>query len=268
MVDAGGPLSSTPVPTTDKEIKSQLSEIMETLALLGKQIEKISSVENRLSDPQKSVTYVSEYFENFRKEIKEIQLDTVQLKANNDRLQDQLTVTQRELSNTQEELHDLQQYSRRNNIEIHGIPQRNGEDTNDIVVRVAAAVGVDITPNDIDISHRLPSRQNPNQERHQPPAIIVKFVRRSVRNSIYYARKNLRGQTPNQIRIGDNNTNNIYINENLTPTMKRLFHQVNERRKQLKWRFIWTSNGKIFTRKDETSEVISVSSAKAENRIN
>ncbi|XP_070543753.1 uncharacterized protein [Ptychodera flava] len=223
MADAGGPLSSTPVPLQTKRSK---------------------------------------------KEIKEIQLDTVQLKANNDRLQDQLTVTQRELSNTQEELHDLQQYSRRNNIEIHGIPQRNGEDTNDIVVRVAAAVGVDITPSDIDISHRLPSRQNQTQQRHQTPAIIVKFVRRSVRNSIYYARKNLRGQTPNQIRVGDNNTNNIYINENLTPTMKRLFHQVNERRKQLKWRFIWTSNGKIFTRKDETSEVISVSSAKAVNRIN
>ncbi|XP_070573064.1 uncharacterized protein [Ptychodera flava] len=217
MADAGGPLSSTPVPTTDKEIKSQLSEIMETLALLGKQIEKISSVENRLSDLQKSVTY---------------------------------------------------QYSRRNNIEIHGIPQRNGEDTNDIVVRVAAAVGVDITPSDIDISHCLPSRQNQTQQRHQTPAIIVKFVRRSVRNSIYYARKNLRGQTPNQIRVGDNNTNNIYINENLTPPMKRLFHQVNERRKQLKWRFIWTSNGKIFTRKDETSEVITVPSAKAMNRIN
>ena len=37
--------------------------------------------ENRLADLQKSVIYVSKYFENFRKEIKEIQSETNQLKA-------------------------------------------------------------------------------------------------------------------------------------------------------------------------------------------
>ncbi|XP_070557223.1 uncharacterized protein [Ptychodera flava] len=130
---------------------------------------------------------------------------------------------------------------------------------------IQTAVGVDVTKNDIDISHRLPRRQSHNREESSPPPppIIVRFVRRSTRNQLYYARKHLRGKTPHQLHLG-NSTNNIYVNENLTTTAKAK----NERRKQLNRKYIWTSNGKIFTRKDSSSEVIMIPSLKNINRIN
>ena len=100
---------------------------------------------------------------------------------------------------------------------MSGLPEEEDEDTDDIVVRVAAAAGVNISPDDIDISHRLPRRTN-RQGQQQPATIIVKFVRRTVRNKLYNSKKHLKDKTARN--IGYTRNNRLYISENLTPTNK------------------------------------------------
>ena len=39
--------------------------------------------------------------------------------------------------------------------------------------------------------------------------------------------------------------NNVYISESLTSTRKKLFGEINKERKCLKWKHIWTQNGRI-----------------------
>ena len=53
-------------------------------------------------------------------------------------------------------LNNLEQYSRRECVEISGIPEVKDENTNDIVIKVGSLIGLDITGNDISVSHRLP----------------------------------------------------------------------------------------------------------------
>ncbi|XP_077991077.1 uncharacterized protein LOC144445411 [Glandiceps talaboti] len=249
-------------------IDDRLTEILNTLAVFGKKIDKISSVEDRITELQKSVDFISGSFDTFKKELDDINAQAAQLKTENEHLQGRLQATQRELSTTQDEMHELQQYTRRNILEISGVPQHAGEDTDDIAIRVAEAVGVIVSASDIDNSHRLPRRHQENTtERKQPPPIIVKFTRRTVRNNIYYSRKNLKDKTPKHLNLDRQATNRIYINESLSSVMKRLFHQANERRKMLNWKFIWTNNGKIYTRKDADSQPIMIASSKAVNRI-
>ena len=254
--------ASTTASTSDV-----MNDILQKLTALTSKVEKISSVEEKLTELQKSVEFVSKSFDDFKKDIDNVKSLTTQLKQDNESLQGQLQATQRELTVTREELNELQQYSRRNNIEISGIPQHEGENTDDIVMKIAGAVGVKVTPEDIDISHRLPRRHQDQRGQVQHPPIIVKFTRRTIRNKIYYSRQQLKDKTPRQLHLDDQSTNRIYINENLTPTTKRLFHQVNERRKHLKWKFIWTSNGKIYVRKNEDAESIMISSLQSVNRI-
>ena len=48
---------------------------------------------------------------------------------------------------------DLEQYLRREWVEVQGIPVAKDEDTNNIVVKVAELMGIEIEENDISISH-------------------------------------------------------------------------------------------------------------------
>ena len=52
----------------------------------------------------------------------------------------------------------LEQYSRRDNVKIFGVPeaaQSVSEDTNQVVIDLGKKIGVDIAPQDISVSHRV-----------------------------------------------------------------------------------------------------------------
>ncbi|XP_077864342.1 polycystin-1-like protein 2 [Saccoglossus kowalevskii] len=211
---------------------SKLDEIQATLLTLTAKMDKLNRVEDKLEDMRKCVEYVSNFFDGLNEQL-------CDMRRENDDLREQL-------AKSNNETNELQQYTRRNNLEIAGIIEEENENTDDIVVKVAAAAGVTISPNDIDISHRLPRRSN--SRNHQPTSIIVKFVRRTIRNELYKSKKHLKNRSACNIEFASNNR--IYINENLTPTNKQIFFEANQRRNEKRWKFIWTTNGKIYTRKE------------------
>jgi hypothetical protein len=133
----------------------------------------------------------------------------------------------------------MNQYQRKYNLEIHGIPEDKDEDLEDVVETIAKEVGVEIESVDIDIVHRLPSKI-------QPKPIIVKFKHYNDKKLIYEARWKLRHYKGNNDRL--NGAQRIYINENLTTERKRLFAEVRKRAKQYSWFNVATKDGKIFVK--------------------
>ena len=79
-----------------------------------------------------------------------------------------------------------------------------------------------------------------------------------VKEQFYRARKELKNLTTKD--LGYDISNNIYINESLTESNKALFKECVKAKKEMGFTFIWTSNGKIFLRKDEHSPVIHIKS--------
>ena len=53
--------------------------------------------------------------------------------------------------------------------------------------------------------------------------------------------------------------NKIHINESLTTYRKRLFGKINTFKQQRNHKFLWTANGKILLRENETSRIVSFS---------
>ena len=74
-----------------------------------------------------------------------------------------------DIEDLQENLDELEQYTRKNSLEFHGIPEDVGIPTDEIVCKVAQAVGVEVELEKIEISHRL------NRKKGIKP-IIVKFA--------------------------------------------------------------------------------------------
>ena len=99
------------------------------------------------------------------------------------------------------------QYSRRETLRITGVPFTPGENTTQIMCKIAYSIGVYISESDISVSHR-----NGRRDGNTPRPILVRFVRREVKHQILANRK----KTVN-IRSDDaGNRVRIFIDENLT----------------------------------------------------
>ena len=82
----------------------------------------------------------------------------------------------------EEKLDNLEQYGRRQNLEIIGIPQRDDEDTNSIVIEVAKMMGVKVLPEQISTSHRMPVNRKKNLDQIANRPIIARFTNRDIKN--------------------------------------------------------------------------------------
>ena len=117
---------------------------------------------------------------------------------------------------------------------------------------VGKLLGMDITQNDISVSHQMPQSQK-HKGKPGPPAIIVKFTRRDVKDNFYRASKQLKDLTTRD--LGYSEKNKIYLAESLTERNRILFKDCLKVKKDIEFKFIWTLDEKIFMRKDKDSAV-------------
>ena len=156
---------------------------------------------------------------------------------------------------------DLEQYSRRECVEISGIPPSvwGEENVNNVVVKIAKLMDVEMGEEDISVCHRLPmSRHHDGQPNQQK--IIVKFVSREIKEKFYKSRRRLSGKTTKD--LGYEVENRIYLGESLTEKNKALFRLCLKFKKDNQCKYIWTSNGKIYLRKDNDCTAMWVKSDK------
>ena len=77
-----------------------------------------------------------------------------------------------------ESLDDLQQYSRKNSLEIHGVLEDLYTSEEDVVIKLSEVLDEPVRGEDIDITHKIYSGKN------KPRNIIVKFISHKKKNCI------------------------------------------------------------------------------------
>ena len=127
-----------------------------------------------------------------------------------------------------------EQYSMRNCILIHGVKENQNEDTDEVVNKLKSEMNLEISPGDIDRTHRIGV---PSNGKNRP--ITVKFVRYLKRRSVFTNKKRrLKGK-------------NISITKSLT---KIRMSALKEARNKFGYSSVWTADGKIMYKdKDDTT---------------
>ena len=141
------------------------------------------------------------------------------------------------VSNNERWLDSLEQYGRSNCLILHGSKRLEPapssyqafEEGVISTLNTSLNLPVDVTSADIDICHSLPSAKNKNP-------IIIKFVKRTVRNVIFAHKKNLKQTNKDLGR-------KLSITESLT---KRRLRLLEEARKVFLFNNVWTNNGNIY----------------------
>ena len=116
-------------------------------------------------------------------------------------------------------------------------------------------IGVTIDKHDISIAHRLPNSKGKKDR------FIVKIVHKEKQDEFYKSRKHLSGKKASalpsvacEMEKSIHQDSAMYINESRTHYRPELFGRVNKFKKENKYEFLWTNNGKIYLRKHETSQ--------------
>ena len=147
------------------------------------------------------------------------------------------------------ELYDLQdqleQYTRKNSLEIHGVPESAYSSTEEVVLKLAEALKVPVQSQDVEISHKLPNKGT--------KAIIVKFVSHKVKTQLYKERTKLKNVNisdlfPSATSATRAAATRIFLNENLTSYRRKIVNRANEMRRDGLLLSVWTLDGKIFVK--------------------
>ena len=93
-----------------------------------------------------------------------------------------------------DEMDALEQYSRRNCLLFHGVPETDADDTTESVISLCKGkLDVDVSRYLIDRSHRLGQRHVGPSGEYKPRPIIVKFRSYETRRSVFSAKRLLKG---------------------------------------------------------------------------
>ncbi|CAN8019773.1 unnamed protein product [Ixodes persulcatus] len=134
----------------------------------------------------------------------------------------------------------VEQYSRRNNVEIHGVRQNEKKNLLNVIQWLATKLELPVpTADDIEAVHRLGPREG------KTPPIILRFKDRAVRDLWITKRVVLRQER-------------IFINENLNKSLRQLFWSAKQCAKEKHYKYVWCTNGKIFVRHSEQKPAIRI----------
>ncbi|PFX25382.1 hypothetical protein AWC38_SpisGene9991 [Stylophora pistillata] len=143
-----------------------------------------------------------------------------------------------EVDRLNEELENLEQYTRKNSLEFHGIPENSYQSTEEVVLKIAAALEVQVAASDIEISHKLKRKNGDN-------AKIVKFCSHKIETKLYKQRtrlKNIKASDlfPGYAAAAARFNDRLFINENLTSYRRGLVKSANTKRRDGCIHSIWT----------------------------
>ena len=182
---------------------------------------------------------IGEKLDNALVEIVAIQKSVEELKVQNIQLESSLAVTKAVNDQLVNRVVELErqvnancQYSRRECLEISGIPNSiKQDDLESKVCEILSTIDVTVTPSEIEACHRLK-----NNDR-----TIVKFCRRKGCNMVLKNKNKLK--VADKTKLGFEDDHKIFINESLCPEYRFLFWKCRLLLKSKKIFSYWTFNG-------------------------
>ncbi|XP_046679168.1 uncharacterized protein LOC124366616 [Homalodisca vitripennis] len=221
---------------------SRGKDIVAELKNYGKQFEEFRESLQMFSD---TIDKANENMKKLTENYKELKSENQQIRASNKELRE-------EVDSLKMRMRQIEQYSRKSNIEIQGVPVTSNEDPVLIAVDVGRTVGVELKAEDVMAAHRVPTFK----PRAIPP-LIVQLRDRRLKNTCIAAYKKNKKLSAKDINPAFPN-NIVYVNDHLTPETKSLLRLAKMKAKEINYKYVWCNDGKIFMRSEDGQRCIRI----------
>ncbi|KAH9380639.1 hypothetical protein HPB48_013328 [Haemaphysalis longicornis] len=126
------------------------------------------TADNELGELRRSLTFVNKTIEEMTREREQLKAANETLVARNQQLERRVT--------------DMEQYSRKSNVEIKGVPTTKGADCVKIIQAIGNKIECPVSESDLDIVHCVPSKGVTKN-------LIARFLSRTKKEFVMKARK-------------------------------------------------------------------------------
>ena len=165
-----------------KDIKDMLLSVQTTLKDIQIENRKLAS---ELADLKSSFSFQEEQLNSLKVSLSKATKANDAMKLELQALRKKVKDQKSEINELYESQDDLEQYTRKNSLEIHGVSEHLYTSTEDVVIKLGEVLNVPIQSEDIDISHKLYSGKN------KPKNIIVNFISQKKRRKLHFLRSGL-----------------------------------------------------------------------------
>ena len=187
---------NTVVEDSDMVVQTALDNISKRLDTLATKVD-VEQMRDEAKCLTKTFMEKLEKLEGrlFETEVKaeKLESEVKSLKKVNETATGMIKQQDRRIKQNERELNDLQQCSRRWNLRVFKVPEKEKETAADCTAKVCAIfsdkVGIPITASDIEVAHRTGQRSS---TRARP--ILVRFFDRKKRDSVIISRRNLKNK--------------------------------------------------------------------------
>lgn len=228
----------------------QLLELKKNMELL---LNDNKELKTKVEESIDAAKFISDKYDDNEVHMKEIKEKLIEITNQNKKLVERNLILEKELKLEKKERVEMEERffniitpiemeRRQNNLELHGLPEENGEDCSTVVKSVLSKVTAD--PVSIAKCFRFGRKENENGK---PRRILIQFDKKEQRDKIFKNRANLR-------KLKDP----MYLNENLPTYLSILRGKANSLRKEKNYKYLWMNNGIILLRKNEFSDAIAI----------
>lgn len=234
--------ASVPSESNASNIEQKLIELNDKFSMLIPLVAKVDALSElitKVTGIESSIAHLSDLHDKIMEKLDKQENDIASLKKRVERIE---SGTSPVVAQMKRQLNDLEQYSRRQNIEIHGIERTENENLLEKMKDLARTLELpEITSSDVDALHRLPARAG------KESVVIARFHLTTLKKAWLESRSALKLKKPD-MRIFDN----------LTASNKHLLWLARMKAEEKCYRFVWQKNGHVLVRKDEGDAVIRI----------
>lgn len=253
-------------------INIEANAIMEHLDLKFNALQlAIDSLKTDVNDQlMKLSTTVSAWetkINGFASTISSVNAQISDLKDENQKLKQELDDLRSSVNEISDSNHRNEQWVRRSNIQLNGVPQKKGENLLSLVKTLAQKCNFNIdVDTDVDFVTRVAVKNDADNKTPKP--IILKMHSRYKKDDFLLSLRKLKNCTAGDIGIsGALSNKKIFFNDHLSARNKYLLREAKRLVKDKGYAYCWVRNCTIMVRRSDHSPIIHVTSNESLNKI-
>ena len=251
-----------PVETVRELLKSEINAMKKDFEIMFKKYicDELNSLKTEIQEIKTSISFVSSNYDDLSKRMDSMENRLKPLNSTRSEIKDINT----SVLKLECDLKSREQWARRANIEILGIPEKKGENLINIFRKIAERAEFPINPDtDIDFVTRVAPK---NRDSKKSKPIIVRFIARHKKDDCLSRLKKLKDIKACDLGYEGSNSS-VYFNDHLTSDNKALLQETKKLVKEHNYKYIWVKHCCILARRDDTSPVLHISTGKDLKKI-
>lgn len=238
-----------------QEIRQEILELQKSLKASFKDLlnAKFKKIEDEMEEVKKSVSFINSKYEEIKKQLVNQEKSIKSM----DIISADMAEIKTSFNKLESENNARDQWARRSNIEICGVPERKNENLITIIEDLAKKADIPFNaPTDIDFVTRVASLSKDNKK---PKRIIVRFMSRYFKDEFLCRVRQLKNLKASDIGFSGSNSY-VFFNDHLTTFNKLLLQKAKAKAKDCNYKFVWVKNCTIMVRQSESSPVLHINS--------